>query len=459
MKKLVSVLTAVVLVCTMILATGCTTENDETSDKTVKNDIYEIYQELSAASEDARSVSDISDWIYNWAEKHDMTVDRIGSDNLLITKGETNSYSGVQTTTLQCGISRSDYKQYSQMAAIALATMKDATNHGKIKLLVTANIDKLSSKYLETDNLINLSYAKNTVLCSGSAATREYTMTKRLSKTSTSGDKAYKITISGLEGGMSGDRSRTHPNPTEAIASLINKCQSSGMVIEIAKFTGGGSYDTYPQSASITVVVDKNDSTKFEKRVQNAKADYQDKYVSKESDLNYDLTSVSKPSKVYKSSDASDVLSLMYTMSDGVYATIDGNDNSDPIAVSNLGYLRMTGSKFTAKVSARSLDADETKIMDNEFKATADLNDMSFRKSKTTGLWPYDQNSKLAKSFKTASDEYALGLSASSTFMKNDCAVLYKKKSDLNMIAVYSNIEEGFNISKSLMLFFQNLAD
>jgi hypothetical protein len=149
----------------------------------------------------------------------------------------------------------------------------------------------------------------------------------------------------------------------------------------------------------------------------------------------------------------------MYTMSDGVYATIDGNDKSDPIAVSNLGYLRMTGSKFTAKVSARSIDADETKTMDKEFKATADLNNMSFKKSKATGLWPYDQSSELAKAFKTASDEYALGLSATSTFMENDCADLYKIKSDLNMIAVYSNIEEGFNISKSLMLFFENLAD
>ncbi|MCI2062959.1 MAG: hypothetical protein LKJ83_09395 [Eubacteriaceae bacterium] len=457
MKKAFSIIVSASLVCTLLLSAGCTSKNDEISDKTVKNDIYDTYEEIKDVSADAKNAGDISAWVLKWAKKNDIAARNIGNDNLVLSKDATAGYEKAGDSTLQCSITGHESSQDAQVLAIALSSLKDTTNHGKIDLLITADASAVSTGYLKSDNLLNLSYGKNTKLFTGSASTAKYTIYRTVSKTSTTGDQAYRITIGGFEGGNSGDRSRTHPNPIESLASLVNSCQSSNMVIEVAGFRGGSSFDTYPTSASVTVVIDKNDITKFEKKVANAKSDYQDKYVSKESNMTYTLTKVKKPAKVYSTDDTSNVLSLMYTMSDGVYATIDGQDSGDSIAVTNLGRLTLKGTKFKAEVSARSIDADEMKTMNKEFKATAKLNDMHFRISRETPLWPYNNNSTLAKDFETASDEYGFSLDTSSTYMQNDCALFYSKDNSLNMISLYTNIEDGYSVCKSIILFYGNM--
>jgi hypothetical protein len=457
MKKAFSVIISAALVCTMLLTAGCTSKNDDISDKTVKNDIYDTYEEIKDVSADAVTAGDISKWVLKWAKKNDITAKEIGNGNILLSKGATSGYKDAGVSTLQCSITDDESSHDAQILAIALASLKDTTNHGRIRLLITADASSVSNKYLQSDSLLNLSYGKDTKLCTGSASTAKYTIYRSVSRTSTTGDQAYKITIGGFEGGNSGDRSRTHPNPVEALASLVNSCQSSNMVIEIAGFSGGSSFDTYPTSASVTVVIDKNDITKFEKKVANAKSDYQDKYVSKESNMSYTLAKTAKPAKVYSTDDTSNVLSLMYTMSDGVYATIDGQDSGDSIAVTNLGHLTLKGTKFKAEVSARSIDADEMKTMNKEFKATAKLNDMHFKISRETPLWPYSNNSTLAKDFETASGEYGFSLDTSSTYMQNDCAIFYSRNDSLNMISLYTNIEDSYSVCKSIILFYGNM--
>ena len=104
MKKAFSVIISAALVCTMLLTAGCTSKNDDISDKTVKNDIYDTYEEIKDVSADAVTAGDISKWVLKWAKKNDITAKEIGNGNILLSKGATSGYKDAGVSTLQCSI-------------------------------------------------------------------------------------------------------------------------------------------------------------------------------------------------------------------------------------------------------------------------------------------------------------------------------------------------------------------
>lgn len=462
MKKKISVLLSLILAVSMIGLTGCTTAAEEVSNDEVNEDIQQTYSDLKEQYDKDDTCTAVFDYVKRWVDQNDgLSYEKINADSIVVSSGAAKGYEKTESTLFEfnssAGSDSTSKKNHAQVLSLALTTMKDSVNHGDVRLLITKNPSSLNKDDFRADNIISLTYGNDTAIYSGGAATAEYTFTKSLTTTEPDGKTAFRITIDGLEGGSTGDTSRTHPNPMEEIASFINSCQSSKIDLEIASFEGGTSYDTYPTKATAVVVVAGSSSEKFREKADKEAADYTDKYISKESDISFTVSEVKVPSKVYSAESESSVLSLMYTMSNGVFETIDGEDSGDSIAVSELGYLRMTGSTFTAKVSARSIDADVMKEMNKEFKATATLNDMSFKADKSTPLWPYEVSSDLAAELSQATSEYGFKLDTQFTYEKTDVAIMYSKNKKINTVLFATNIENGYAAVRSMMLFLFNL--
>ncbi|MGI6204337.1 MAG: hypothetical protein ACOYJH_03555 [Anaerovoracaceae bacterium] len=462
MKKTISVLLSLILAFSVIGLTGCTTAGEEVSNDEVNKDIQQTYSDLKEQYDKDDTCDAVFSYVKWWADQNDgLTYEKINADSIVLSSGATKGYKKAESTLFEfnsgAGCASSEKKNYAQVLSLALTTMKDSVNHGDVRLLITRNPSSLKKSDFRADNIISLTHGNDTAIYSGGAATAEYTFTKSLTTTESDGKTAYRITIDGLEGGSTGDTSRTHPNPSEEIASFINSCQSSKINLEIASFEGGTSYDTYQTKATAVVVVSGSSADKFQEKADKEAANYTDKNISKESDMTFTVSEVNVPSKVYSAESEASVLSLMYTMSNGVFETIDGEDSGDSIAVSELGYLRMTGSKFTAMVSARSIDADVMKEMNKEFKATATLNDMSFKADKATPLWPYDVDSSLASELSQATSEYGFKLDTQFTYEKTDLAIMYSKNKKINAVLFATNMENGYAAVRSMMLFLFNL--
>lgn len=461
MKKTISVILSVILVCCTVTVclTGCSSEEDEVSSTEINNDIQQIYSDLKeqfGKQDNSESVFKYVKWFAG--ENKNLSYKEINADSVMITSAATSGYSNAKSTLFEFNSSGSgDGRERAQVLTIALTAMKDAANHGGTRLIVTRTPASLSKEDFKADNIVSLCHGNETAIYSGGAATAEYTYTKKLTKKAPDGTKAFRLTISGLEGGSSGDRERTHPNPSEEIASFINDCQSSRITVEIAAFSGGTSYDTYQKKATAVVVVPGSDAEKFRQKADKETDRYTDKNIAKESDLSFSVSEINLPSQVYSNESTTSVLSLLYTMNNGVFRTIDGENSGDSIAVSELGYLNMTGSTFTAKVSARVIDADVRKDMDSEFKATASLNDMSFKIDRRTPLWPYDTDSAIADDMSQAASEYGFKLETGFTYEQTDVAVMYAKNRNINAVLFSTNMKNGYEAVRTLMLYLRNM--
>ena len=464
MKKLLIFILALI----MILCTACGSLEEE-EEMSIKDDVFDTYEKLRTDWKKADSIKDIRNSIVSFASQNEISYSRLSNDNLLLSLDATDEYTKAPVTILHCGISMERTSSKAQCAAIALAALKNSKEHGAVKLFFTAS-DKsgyygagsLTKNQLKADNFISLDYCKKTKLYTGSAASVDYILTQKAAKVKTKGTVAYKVSITGLEGGDSSDRTRKHGNPIKAMGQLMNSCQSSGMAFEVAHLQGGSLADTYPQNAEMIVTVDKNDEDKLLDKYKSVENDFEDSYRDNENNLKISCTKCRVPGRSYSETVTANIMSFLYTVDDGVFTTTEADDevdeDSDPVAVTNIGYVKASGKNILQLgMKARSIDQSMFKPMFEAFSNTAELSDFKIKEAGKYPMWPFKENSELADSYMVAAQQMDIDFEPEWTFAENECALFYNKRPDLDMICIGANIQEGQELAESLVLYLKSL--
>jgi len=457
MKKIIA--TILTLIIVLVFCGGCGAV-DEDYEKAIKDDVYATYENMKSDLGNTPTTKAISAWLNTWANSNKLFSKSINDNGIVMEKEATDDYKKSESVTLQCNMNENNIKDFYQTAAIALTALSDTENHGKLTLIFIngkKGAMNIPDKYLDTDNFINLTPCLQTSLYTGSAGTAEYQISKKMNYKSTTSSKAYKITISNCTGGDSSDRTKKHPNPIVTIGTLLNDCRRSNIIFDLSAFNGGENASTYPTYATATIVVNSNYEDKLVNKLKNAKDEYTNKYLKSESNMKYKITSVSVPSKVFTEEDTDSIMSLMYTLEDGVYKTSEKNGKGDILALSTIGRISTKNNELKINIFGRSLDSDVMKEMNKAFADTASLSDASFKILSSSTIWPSDSDNKLAKSFIVAASQIDVSLKENSTFKENESAIFYSKNEKLNIISLGVNIQDGLSATESIILFIKSL--
>lgn len=459
MKKiLISVLCLIMLLCT-----ACTslTEDEE---KVIKEDVYSIYESLRNDWNKARDMKTVRKSLSKWAAKNEISYSKLGSDNFLMSLDATDKYLKAPSTIIQCDIGTEDVSHNAQCAAIAMTALKNSAFHGPVKLLFTASdknghygAEALPKKQLKADNFIALDHCSKTKLFTGSAASRDYLLTQKVKRVKMKGNVAYKISLRGLEGKDSSDRTRKHGNPIKALGDLMNSCQSSGMAFQVSDLKGGGSINNYPSYAEMIVTVDKNDEKRLLEKFESMEESFEDSYRDNENDLKIACTRHKVPKAAYSETETANIMSFLYTVDDGIFATTEPDDEGDAVAISCIGFIRENGKNIEIGIKARSIEPNQFKEIFSSFKNTAELSDFSIKEVASYPYWPFKESSELCDSYMVAAQQMDLDFEPEWTFAENECALFYEKRQDLDMICIGANIQSGPELSESLVLYLQSL--
>lgn len=459
MKKiLISALCLIMLLCT-----ACTSLNED-EEKVIKEDVYSIYEKLRNDWNKATDIKVIRKSLTKWAIENEISYSKLSDQNLLMSLDATDDYLKAPSTIIQCDIGTDEISSRAQCAAIAMTALKNSKYHGSVKLLFTASDNNehygakaLTKKQLKADNFISLDHCTKTKLFTGSAASRDYLLTQKIKRVKTKGNTAYKISFRGLEGNDSSDRTRKHGNPIKALGDLMNSCQSSGMAFQVSSLKGGGNIDNYPSYAEMIVTVDKNDENKLIKKFESTEEDFEESYRDKENDLKISCTKHKVPKSAYSETCTANIMSFLYTVDDGVFATSEPDDEGDPVAISTIGYIKENGKNVEMGIKARSIDPNQFKTMLDSFKSTAELSDFTVKETASYPYWPFKETSELTDSYMIAAQSVDLDFEPEWTFAENECALFYGKRQALDMICIGSNIQSGPELSESLVLYLQSL--
>ena len=450
----------------IILCTACTSLDSET-EEAIKDDVYSIYETLRSDWAKAKNVREMEKSITKWAQDNEISCAKLSSDNLLLSEDATDDYKKAPSTLIQCDLSTDHYSSKAQCAAIAMAALNNSQQHGSLRILFTASdktgyygTEGLSKSQLKADNLISLTYCKKNRLFTGSAASKEYLLSQKIKHVKTSGTISYKAYIGGLEGGDSSDMTRKHGNPIKALGQFMNSCQSSGLAFQVNDFKGGSSSGTYPSFAQMTITVDKNDEKKLLETFDTIRKNFEDSYRDNENSLKISCTKCKTPNTSYSEEDTANIMSFLYTVKDGTFATENDDEDGEAVAVANIGFASEKGKNgFVLGMKGRSINPGIFKKMLRAYKDTADLSDFTIKEKGSFPCWPFRDKSELNDSFKVAARQADLDLEEQWTFEENECALFYEKRQDLDMICIGANIQSGQEIAQSLVMYLSSLAD
>ncbi len=449
----------VTLICILsflILFSSCDPLPEEQSAK-IKDDTYTIYEDLRTLGATATSNQVLFDYIIDLAKAEDWEYEQYGEDVLMVKKE--GSQAEGNTTALHCNLFPGAKRVSYQSAAILLGALINANNTGDAIALFTRKeelnypgTEKVPEDALSAQSFIHLTYTKKPKIYLGSAATQLHVFAKDTHWEEPSSGVAYQLSMEGLSGGDSYDRSKKHPNPIIYLGKFLQHCRKQNIHLRIASMDGGEAINRYPESGKVVLVVEEASKKKFLSKFENSEKNFKEKYNNAEDQAQYTLEETTMPQQVLTSEDTTDFLSLLYIIEDGVYAKSKDGENT---ILSTMSLVNINDTQIVAKTFVRSIVPEGLSDVNNDFIALSQLSDYELISDDPSQLWENKGKTPLSKDFKAILKDNGLTATTTSSFKKTEMPLFLEINPQLNGIALGVNIENGFEFSKSLVLFLE----
>lgn len=417
-KKIILVIAGIVLIIACIVC-GVLLINknkvDEPSlDEVVEDKIAAYSTDLADSLESLDSTDKVASYLLNWAQNKNISAASDENNNVIYTlKASSKELKSVTQTVIACEYDASDMSSYIEPIALCLAVAKNTENHGTFRVIFMprengqmTGADSLSAKYLKDDS--NVFYVGKSGSSKAAITTGGYqklVITDKLKRTSPKYDAAYKISISGIPPETPGTKMGQLPNAIKTLGNLLANFKSTSLLFELSSFSGGTSADAIPSSAHMTVVVNAADSEKLIKKLDKAIEKFNSKYAEDYPEISYTYEEVKVPKKVFTKKETENIVSLMYTATNGIY---NKDDDGNVTALTNIGKISTKNGKLDIELCLMSTDGELMDELHDTYKTIAGLCDVKLKTEKTYDIYSGGgKTSALLTSFEESFLEYS----------------------------------------------------
>lgn len=410
MKKIISLC----LVILVIIIGGVTifiqTQPREISlEDKIEEKISAYNTELTDSLVTLDSKENTTNYLTQWAQNKKIKVSSDRNRNVIYTIPSSKNYKSAEPTLIICSYDSKNMEQSIHSIASALYIAKNNEKTGKLNVIFTDasksnnNLSNIDRKYLKDNTKVFcLSSSETGKIINQTAATSEYRFTSKIYYTKTNLNKAYKITITGLPGGIP-DGNINYPSPVKQIGGLLATLKTNALIYDLADFDGGDSASTYPTEVTCTIVINEND----EKKILSKIDDDIDKYLSKNLDdypeLMYSYEETSVPKQVLTLKSLNKFVSTLYTLLDGTY---EEDSRHNIMALSSIGKIHLGNELCTIAAFATSLDKVSLEDIDISYQTICSLSDIRYQKVHSVKDWSLDEESDFSNQLEEAYKEY-----------------------------------------------------
>ena len=173
----------------------------------------------------------------------------------------------------------------------------------------------LKSKYF-----LNLDNEEKDTICIGCAGGIKTTARRKVTLRDAKGDTAWRIKVSGLQGGHSGvDIHQGRGNAVRILGGILQSAIET-LPVEIASLTGGSAQNAISREASAVVVLDAAREQDLRSLITKLHAEHKADLGGFDSDLQVSVEKVDRPAKVIDTNDAKQAVHLLATLHHGILA-------------------------------------------------------------------------------------------------------------------------------------------
>lgn len=412
MKKLVIfILMLTLIVASLFSLTACGEEEEELSAK-IEEKVIAYQTDLQDSAATLTSSEAVCDYLTNWAKSKGIACSVDSHDNIIMTVKASKEYKDADPTVVLCSYDPKQFENCIEPMAVALYLAKNNEKTGKLTVIFTkesghdfSGIQKLSSKYFtDNTNVFCLNRGSGNMWSLNTGARSTYQFTGPVTYTAPTKDKAYKITIEGLPGGVPDSKISSYPNAIKEIGDLLAYFKTNAFIFELADVSGGTDAGIYPKEASVTVVINQNDDEKFQSRMETAIDNFNDDYLENYPDVTYTYEEVDLPKQVVSQESQNDLIKTLYTLIDGIHYRDE--ENEQIVSISSIGSIKLKDNTYTIQAIGNSLTDENLSDIDNDYKTICGLADITYKKTDSQNGWSGDPESDLALACVQAFNDY-----------------------------------------------------
>ena len=420
--------------------------------------------DLDDSKETMTSVDAVVDYLTNWAKTKGVSCESDDSGNVIMDVAAAKGYKKVKPTLLVCSYSVDNFDGCIAPMSLCLYLAKNKAETGHLRILFTDNtgnnfngIKALDKDYIsDVHNIICVNGNSNNFwsTTTGGRSTYEFTKEYSTARIKTKGNKAIRITVEGLPGGIPALTYSSYPNPIKTLGNLLASFKTNAYIFKLADFHGGSSGNVLPKDACATIVINENDYKKFTDKLDS----YIEKQVSKRSekfpDFKITYKEVKLPKRVMEQKDADEFVSVIYTLLDGVYYK---NDNGDVISSTNIGCVSEADGVYTILASASSLEEASLTEIDNTYKTICGLSNIKYRRLGGQAKWTVEEEDTLPSKIHEAFNIYSgNNLEFSPSVAPSAASYLRKYNVNAEIICVNLNSDRLERYTGTLLTYLKN---
>jgi len=356
--------------------------------------VWNYFREILEIPRPSKKEEKIAAYVINFAQKHKLACKQDETGNILISKPATKGFENRKTVVLQGHLDmvcekNSDKKHDFENdpievyikdgwvrtrgttlgaddgigVAAQLAILSDNTiDHGPIECLFTIDEETgltgafgLQRGFLQADILLNLDSEDEGELFIGCAGGKDSVITLPFTKEALpKGCKTFSITVSGLNGGHSGDDIHKGYGNANKILNRILWESSREYGIRLLFIEGGNLRNALAREANAVIMVPDADVKLLEIFVQKCTTAIQKEYNVTEPNLLINLSATkSNLNKIVSHADQMKLLNSLYACPHGVIAMSQSIANFVETST-NLASIRMLENEFIITTSQRS---------------------------------------------------------------------------------------------------------
>ncbi|GAB6107783.1 aminoacyl-histidine dipeptidase [Fusibacter bizertensis] len=443
-------------------------------------EVLHYFKEISKIPRCSLEEQKISDYLVDFAKKHDLEVYQDKMLNVIIKKGATFGYENAPTVILQGHMdmvcekneaTKHDFqndpinvviKDDFMMAdgttlgadnGIAVAfclAILSATDipHPALEVLITSQeelglvgANEVDASKLEGKILINIDSEEEGVLLTSCAGGIRSTIEIPIVWDAISNHNFYEFKVTGLKGGHSGmeiDKNRGNANK---ILGRILKDLVKEDAVSIADVKGGMKVNAIPREASAKLVFESKDADKVEEKINHWRKVLKNELKSSDNGIEIQLIKTDEmAAKVFSKETVRTLVSLYTLMPSGVVtmsADIEGLVESS----TNLGVVSTDEERIVFNSSTRSSVRSLKEDIVDRMETIATLLGLKMETRASYPEWEYKEKSYIRDIFvKVYKNLHGEAPVISAIHAGLECGILSEKINDLDMISFGPNI-------------------
>lgn len=467
--------------------------------------IFKYFYEISAIPRGSGNEKAISDYLVEFAKKHNLEYTQDEANNVIMIKPATPGYENEPAIILQGHMDMvcEKVKDYSHdflkdgikiivdgdflradqttlgadngiaMAYILAMFSDDSLQHPRLEAIITTDeeVGMHGAKALDLSNLqgrylINLDSEEEGYLLCSCAGGLTGTSTLPLNRVTESGRKV-KINIGGLQGGHSGiDIGKNRANATKLLARLLFDLREE-CSFALLDMRGGFKDNVIPREAEATILLPDRDKAslsdayaKAEESINKLMAKYQHELSSSEPGLEYQITDLGDGTFEAIDSLSFEKLLFMLTFIPNGVQTMSADIEGLVESSLNMGIFRTEEDRAELYTSIRSSKSSYKYHVSDKLEYLTGFLGGDYVRRWEYPAWEYRKDSKLREHFQELNKEmYGKEMKVEAIHAGLECGMIAEKMPHLDMVSIgpdmfdVHTVEERLSISSTIRVY------